>query len=81
MDRIAPARKDRHVVFELPAMNEPTDAVKAMASIVVAVAAGELTPSEASELTKLVEGFTRVLETADHEERLRTLEGKMNGKS
>jgi hypothetical protein len=52
--------------------------VKALSSIVAAVAAGELTPSEASELTKLIEGYVRVLETADHEERLRALEGKIN---
>ena len=59
-------------------MNEPVDAVKGLASIVAAVASGELTPSEASELTKLVEGYARVLETVDHEQRLRALEGKIN---
>jgi len=77
VDRIIPPRKDRHVDFALPAMNEPVDAVKGLASIVAAVASGELTPSEASELTKLVEGYARVLETVDHEERLRALEGKL----
>jgi len=71
-------RKDRHVAFALPAMNAPVDAVKGLASIVAAVASGELTPSEASELTKLVEGYARVLETVDHEQRLRALEGKIN---
>ena len=78
VDRIMPPRKDRHVAFPLPAMNEPVDAVKGLASIVAAVASGELTPSEASELTKLVEGYARVLETVDHEQRLRALEGKIN---
>ena len=78
VDRIMPPRKDRHVAFPLPAMNEPVDAVKSLASIVAAVASGELTPSEASELTKLVEGYARVLETVDHEQRLRALEGKIN---
>jgi hypothetical protein len=78
LDRIMPVRKDRHLAFSLPAMNAPVDAVKGLASIVAAVASGELTPSEASELTKLVEGYARVLETVDHEERLRALEGKIN---
>jgi len=36
----------------------------------------ELTPSEAAELTRLVESFARVLETVDHEERLRALDGQ-----
>jgi hypothetical protein len=62
-------------------MNEPADAAKALSAVVAAVANGELTPSEAAELTRLVESFARVLETVDHEERLRALEGKMgNGK-
>jgi hypothetical protein len=77
LDRIMPPRKDRHLAFTLPAMNAPVDAAKGLASIVAAVASGELTPSEASELTKLVEGYARVLETVDHEERLRALEGKL----
>lgn len=56
LDRIAPPRRDRHVAFALPPMNTPADAVGAVAAIVAAVAGGELTPSEAAELTKLVEG-------------------------
>jgi hypothetical protein len=79
LDRIAPARRDRHVAFALPPMNAPADAVGAVAAIVAAVAGGELTPSEAAELTKLVESYTRILESADHEERLRKLEGLLNG--
>jgi hypothetical protein len=63
-------------------MKVPADAASALSAIVTAVANGELTPSEASELTKLVEGFARVLETVDHEERLKALEGRIgNGKS
>jgi hypothetical protein len=77
MDRIVPPRKDRHIAFPLPAMKRPADAADALSAIVSAVSNGELSPSEASELTKLVEGFARVLETVDHEERLRALEGKL----
>jgi hypothetical protein len=81
LDRITPPRKDRHIAFGLPSMNEPADAAKGLSAIVAAVASGDLTPSEATELTRLVESFARVLETVDHEERLRALEGKMgNGK-
>jgi hypothetical protein len=77
LDRIVPPRNDRYVAFPLPAMNEAADAAKSLASIVAAVGSGDLTPSEASELTKGVEGYARVLETVDHEERLKTLEGKI----
>jgi hypothetical protein len=51
IDRLAPPRKDRPVWFELPKMNEARDAVKASAAILEAVASGDLTPSEAAELS------------------------------
>jgi hypothetical protein len=51
LDRIVPARKDRPVCFALPNLKESKDAVKASAAIVEAVAAGDLTPSEAAEFT------------------------------
>lgn len=78
LDRIAPARRDRHIAFSLPKLQKPEDAVAAAASIVEAVANAQLTPSEAAEMMKLVEGFTRILEAEDHEQRLRALEGQPN---
>jgi hypothetical protein len=82
LDRIAPARKDRHIAFKLPKLEKPEHAIAAAAAIVEAVANAELTPSEAAEMMKLVEGYTRILEAEDHEQRLRALEGQLNdGKS
>ena len=49
-------------MFALPKLEKATDAVKASAAIVEAVAAGDLTPAEASELSRLVEGFTQAVE-------------------
>jgi hypothetical protein len=74
IDRLAPPRKDRPVWFELPKMNESKDAVIAAAAIVEAVASGDLTPSEASELSKVVDGYARSLQTIEFEERLSILE-------
>ena len=74
LDRIAPPRKDRPVYFELPAMTEAKDAVSASAAIVAAVATGDLTPSEASELSKVVESYARTLQAVAFEERLIKLE-------
>jgi Family of unknown function (DUF5681) len=78
LDRIAPARKDRHIAFKLPKLEKPEHAIAAAAAIVEAVANTELTPSEAAEMMKLVEGYTRILEAEDHEQRLRALEGQLN---
>jgi hypothetical protein len=64
-DRILRPRKDRHIALSLPAMNEPADAAKGLSAIVATVASRELTPSEAAELTKLVESFARVLGARD----------------
>ena len=74
IDRLAPARKDRPVWFDLPAMNEAKDAVNASAAIVAAVANGDLTPMEASELGKLVDSYARTLQAAEFEERISKLE-------
>ena len=73
-DRIVPARKDRPVTFALPNLKHANDAVMASAAIVEAVANGDLTPSEAAELSKVIDGFARTLEAADFEERLSRLE-------
>jgi hypothetical protein len=77
-ERIAPARKDRPVHFELPPMCEAKDAVDASAAIVAAVATGQLTPSEAAELSKMVESYTRVLQAADFEIRLAKVEKEVD---
>src|ERR1700704_2963573 len=74
MDRFFPARKDRPIPFDLPKLECAADAGAAIASIVAAVASGELTPIEAGELSKLVENFARVVSVTDFEARLDRLE-------
>jgi hypothetical protein len=74
LDRIAPRPKDRAVAFELPPMHSAVDAAAALAAVTAAVAAGDLTPSEAGELFKLVDGFARMLETTVFEQRVVKLE-------
>ena len=74
LDRTAPARRDRHISFELPPMEKAADAVKAAAVLAQAVADGELTPSEARELSDFVANYTKALEISDLEARLQRLE-------
>ena len=74
MDRIYPARKDRPVRFGLPTIEKVGDAVAANAALVGAVASGDLTPSEAGELAKLVDAYTRAVEATDIQDRLTKLE-------
>ncbi len=49
MERIAPPRKDRPVLFSLPRLDS-ADAKTAAAALLKAVAEGDLTPGEANEL-------------------------------
>ena len=77
LDRIAPVRKDRPVTFSLPSIAGAADAAKASAALMAAVSAGEITPSEAAEIGRLLETYVRTLEITELEERLRKLEGIM----
>jgi hypothetical protein len=79
LERIVPPQKDRPVMFALPKLETPADAVQAAAALVEAVASGELTPLEAGELSKLLEGFTRAIEVHDLMARVERLEGKGKG--
>jgi hypothetical protein len=79
LDRIVSPRKDRPIKFELPVIENAADATKASAAIVSGVAAGDITPGEASELSKVIESHVRVLEANEFSERLRQLELKANG--
>jgi len=76
MDRLAPVRKDEPVAFELPPIEKPADIVAATASIVAAVAAGELTPSQAAEVSKVIDVHVRALENKGFDERLTKLENQ-----
>ena len=79
LDRIAPARKDRLVQVDLPALNCAADAVKVSAAIMAALGDGILTPSEAAELGKIVDSYVRALTASDFEMRLAQLEAPTTG--
>lgn len=74
LDRIAPARRDNPVSFELPKIESPADAVAAQSAILSAVANGEVTPGEAAEVSRLIDGFVKTIELTEIDERLRRLE-------
>ena len=74
LDRILAPRKDSPVAFDLPEMKTLNDTVSAMGAIVKAVGDGDLTPTEAAELTKMVQAFAKIIETAELEDRVRKLE-------
>jgi hypothetical protein len=80
LERIMPPRKDRPVRFAMPKLETPADAVTATAALVDAIARGDITPGEAAELSKLVEGFIRAVEVHDVQVRLERLEAHQEGR-
>jgi hypothetical protein len=70
IDRIYPARKDRPVTFPLPPINTARDAADVMSSIMNAVAAGQLTPADASEISKVVACTVKSFEAAEYADSL-----------
>ncbi|MBU6526385.1 hypothetical protein OGR47_05090 [Methylocystis sp. MJC1] len=78
LERLVPARRDRPVYLALPAIETASGVSRAMAAILAAVAAGDVTPSEAEAVSKLVETHLRALEATEFERRLKALEGEGN---
>jgi hypothetical protein len=76
IDRIAPARKDAPVSFDLPEIETADDAANAARAILKAVADGEITPVEAATVMGVVEQFRRTLETTEFEKRIAALEAQ-----
>jgi hypothetical protein len=74
LERIVPVRRDRPVGFCFPPIKTAGDAVAATGSLVAAVSSGDITPSEAAELSKLIEGFVKSLEVTELAERIAKLE-------
>ncbi|WP_343503578.1 MULTISPECIES: DUF5681 domain-containing protein [Roseobacteraceae] len=76
LERVAPARKDSPVTFELPAMSNASEAAGASAAVLTAVAEGNLTPAEGAAVMGLVDSYRRTLEVTEIEQRLAALEAE-----
>jgi len=74
IERLLPPKKDRPVSFALPGIASAGDAAKAMGALLAAVAAGNVTPSEAGELSKIVDAYVEALQVSEFEQRLKALE-------
>ena len=76
LDRILPALRERPVMVELPPLSSPKDAVAASAALLAAVAGGEIAPSEAREVGRLLELHLKAVEQHELEVRLAALEAR-----
>jgi hypothetical protein len=76
LDRIVPPRRDRSVHLEIPALNSTAEASQAMAVIISAVARGELTPTQAADLSRVIETTVKAIEATEIERRVQILEAR-----
>jgi Family of unknown function (DUF5681) len=77
LERLLAPRRERRVAFEFPEIIETAaDAVRASSMVLGECAAGNLSPSEASEIMGLISSHVRVLEVTEIESRLAALENK-----
>ncbi len=76
LERIAPVRKGRPLTIALPATDTAADVAKAMSHVVAEMAAGEITPDEATTVTAVLEARRKAIELTDFEERLRRIEAR-----
>jgi hypothetical protein len=78
LERIIPPRKDRPVTFALSQITSAQDAAKASSAVLAGVAAGEITPSEAVDVCKLIDTWVKAFEAVDLSDRLDRLERATN---
>jgi hypothetical protein len=62
------------VTFALPPITNAGDAPEIISAIAAAVTSGDITPSEASEIPKLIDTYVKAFQTADLEGRLARVE-------
>ena len=75
LERIAPAPKDRTVQFEAPPVANAADIPLALAAILAAVAAGDLSPSEGATMATLIDKIRSAHVLDELERRLSKIEG------
>jgi len=75
LDRVAPVRKGRPVIIDLPPIDTADDVLSALTALVQNVATGQITPDEAGAVAALIDIKRKAIETVEMEARVSALEG------
>ena len=76
LSRVWPARKGRPISLDIPPINGSADLAAAVAAVIAAVAAGDVTPDEGQAVAALLEAHRRAIETTDLDKRIAALEAQ-----
>jgi hypothetical protein len=74
LERILP--RERAVEFALPPIESAADVARAMGAVTAALAQGQITPSEAQAVARVITTFVHMIETSDFDQRLQALEAR-----
>jgi hypothetical protein len=74
LDRIAPPRKERPVMFKLPQGETAADVAMALSATLAAMSKGEITPNEAATVAGVLDLKRRAIELVELEQRVTALE-------
>jgi Family of unknown function (DUF5681) len=74
LERVLPRNRDRPVTLEIPELGSASDAAHLMQSVLEAIAAGDLTLSEAEQVRAVVETYLTAREASEFERRLANIE-------
>jgi hypothetical protein len=78
IERILPTKKELPIQVYLPTIRTAADTVEAVAAVVNAVAAGEITPSQGQAMASMISELTHAIEVQDIAMRLATLEKRVS---
>ncbi len=77
LDRVLPARRERHITVELPPPATAADVTAGFSRLVEALTRGELTPSETNSVVALLDNARRAIETGELARRIEELEERV----
>lgn len=80
MERISPLGRGRPVHFTMPPLWTTADLPKALGAVLMATSSGEITPEEAVSIAQVVEIRRKSVETLEIEQRLASLEARIENR-
>ncbi len=78
LERICPPRRERSIACPTPTVVNPQDTVQAIGTVIAAVTTGEITPSEGQAVASLLDTQRKIIESSEIEQRLRSLEQRLD---
>jgi Family of unknown function (DUF5681) len=74
MNRLSPVGQHNPVAFELPSIHSAQDCLRATSAILTGIASGDIAPSAAMQIARVIDVHLRAISTNDLEARMTKLE-------